>query len=70
MKIFWNASLAWAVDYGGSGYSMVLSPDSSFLIAGSDNGYNDVLGKLNSSNGAVLASYDVAFGGTYAYIYV
>lgn len=35
LKIYWNSSFAWAVDYGIYGYTMVLSQDSSFLIAGS-----------------------------------
>lgn len=35
VKIYSNSSLAWAVDYGGNGYAMALSTDSSYLIVGS-----------------------------------
>ena len=59
-KILMDNSLAWAVTYGTYGYSMALSPDKTFLIAGSSFSSNAHLGKINSANGAVLASYSAA----------
>lgn len=35
VKIGWDSTLVWAIDYGDNGYSMALSPDYTFLIAGS-----------------------------------
>lgn len=35
LKLRWDSTLVWAIVYGSSGFSMALSPDSSFLIAGS-----------------------------------
>lgn len=60
LKIFWNGSLAWAVDYGDNGLYMALSPDSSFLIAGSYFGAKSFLGKLNSADGTVMDSYNAS----------
>lgn len=57
MKIYWNLTLAWAVDYGDVGNCMTLSADSSFLIADSAFSTNGYLGKLRSSDGVVLESY-------------
>lgn len=59
VKVFWNSSLAWAVDYGDYGHTLVISPDETFLIAGSSFGSLTYLGKLNSSDGAQLASYNM-----------
>lgn len=69
VKIYWNSTLVWAVSYGGIGYSMALSTDSSFLIAGSYFGGYGYLGKLNSADGTVMASYS-STGGYYNYIYL
>lgn len=61
-------TLAWAIDYGQLGDSMALSPDSSYLIAGSFISQSH-LGILNSSDGALLASYSSQAFGSYKYIY-
>ena len=57
LRIGWDYILDWAVDYGDSGYSMALSADSNYLIAGSFIGSIGYIGKLNSAAGTVLASY-------------
>lgn len=57
LKIYWNSTLAWGVDYGEAGSSMALSEDSSFLIAGSFFSMKSYLGKLNSSDGSAIVSY-------------
>lgn len=56
VKILWNYTVSWAIKYGGQGFSMALSTDTNFLIADSNFVSSVHLGKLNSSNGAVLAS--------------
>lgn len=45
--------ILWAVKYEGCGYAMSLSADQSFLIAVA---YSN-LGKINSSDGSIMASY-------------
>lgn len=57
VKIYWNATLAWAISYGDYGLCMALSTDSSYLIAGTSFSGDAYLGKLNSTNGAVLTSF-------------
>jgi len=39
-----NTSLLWAVKYGSSGYSMAISPDQTYLLAGSKFGNKAHLG--------------------------
>lgn len=69
VKIFWNSSLAWAVDYGEYGFAMALTPYSNFLIVGSSVSSTSYLGKISSSTGTVLAS-NVSTGSiNYMYIY-
>lgn len=69
LKILWNATCAWAVDFGTWGYSMALSADASSLVTGSYFTPNVYLGKINSSDGAVLASYSTISISYYVYIY-
>lgn len=69
MKIYWNSTLAWAIGYGEYGQLMTLSPDSSYLITSSLFNSAIYLGKLNSSNGDVLASFNSSSSDYYMYIY-
>lgn len=48
LKIYWNTSIAWAVDYGETGNSMALSPDFSYLIVDSNFSGSVYVGKLDS----------------------
>lgn len=57
LKILWDSTLVWAVDYGNAGVVITLSPDESFLIASSEISNTTYLGKLKSLDGTVLASY-------------
>lgn len=69
LKLYWNSSIAWAIDYGDFGYAMALSPDSSHLIAGSYMSGIVHIGKINSDNGAVIASASTGIGDNYLYIH-
>lgn len=65
-----DSSIAWAIDYGEKGTSMALYTDSSFLIAGASfNTSFAYLGKLNSSDGTVMASFSLSAVNYYSYIY-
>lgn len=60
VKIYWNFSLTWAKDYGSNGTAMALSPDATYLIVGANISSTTYLGKLNSSDGTALASYNIS----------
>lgn len=65
VKILWNLTVVWAIDYGINGESMALSPDSTFLIAGTKFSTIGYIGKLNSADGDLLASYTYNSAGSY-----
>jgi len=65
-----NTSLLWAVKYGSSGYSMAISPDQTYLLAGSKFGNKAHLGKLSSIDGSVNSSKTSNISADYTYILV
>lgn len=69
LKLGWDSILNWATVYGTFGISMALSADSTFLIASSSFSSTLYLGKLDSADGTVLASYSSTAGSYYKYIY-
>ena len=46
--------IKWAVVFGEIGYSMALSSDGTYLIAGSHIGADAYIGSLNEVNGALM----------------
>ncbi len=69
MKIYWNTSIAWAIDYGEEAWSMSISADSTFLIVSTYIWSYPYLGKLDSSTGNVLLSYSTSTNQIYFYIH-
>jgi len=65
-----SSSIVWGIKYGGTGNSLALSTDQSFLVAGSYDNSKVILGKLASSDGSVIASYSVNESTNYDYIFV
>jgi len=57
-----DLSIVWAVSYGNNAYSLAISSDKTFLIAGADLSYNH-LSKLSALDGSVLASYTIGSTG-------
>lgn len=69
-KFFWNASLAWATDFGDKGRAMALSTDSTFLVATHWTSNVAYLGKINSSDGVVMESYKTDSVSSYFYMFI
>lgn len=71
MKIFWNATIGWAIVYGDYAFPMTLSEDSSYLVAGAKISNIPYLGKIDSSNGNLIASYNTpSMTNYYRYIFL
>jgi len=51
-----TASIDWVIKYGSLGWSIALSTDLTFILAGASYG-NSHLGKLSYSTGSLLSSY-------------
>lgn len=56
LKVMLNLDVEWAVDFGGYGQALALSENGDFLLASSLFTSITYLGKLNSSDGSVIAS--------------
>lgn len=63
VKIYWNSSLAWAFDFGDWGYTIALSPDSTFLSS------KVYLQKIDSSSGSLITSCSKTVGDSYIYLH-
>lgn len=65
VKLWLNASVAWAVDYGDYGLSMVMSPNEDYLLTGTS---PSLLAKISPLNGTVLSAVKTSTSSGYEYI--